>query len=110
MAERYCAAFVHVIELCDALGVSKINALPGCWEHQIDDQWWVAVNAKKQPVVTSRGYTVEPYDCFVEYNGFPAGSFNPGGGILAAGEAANEQTFIAAVRAAIERAREVAHA
>lgn len=99
--ERYCEAFCRVVELCEALGVRNLNQLPGCWEHQIDDHWWVAVNALKQPVECSRGYTVQPYDCFVEYNGFPAGSFNPYGGILAAGEAANERTFIEAIKAAI---------
>ena len=40
---------------------------------------------------------------YVEYNGFPAGLLTPmGDGCIAAGEAANEDTFIAALRRAAQ--------
>jgi len=32
---------------------------------------------------------VPPFNCYVEFNGWPAGVFNPFGGIIAAGELAN---------------------
>jgi hypothetical protein len=38
--------------------------------------------------------------CMVTYNGWPAGMLGPFGGIIAAGDAANERSFIDALRAA----------
>jgi hypothetical protein len=35
----------------------------------------------------------------LKFNGWPAGVIDPGGGIIAAGNAANEDTFIAAIEA-----------
>ena len=89
-------AFVAVSEMAYRLGARKINQLPGCWEKQIDERWWVALNPHREPIKCSHGVEVQPFDCYVEYNGFPAGSFNAAGGFLAAGEAANEQSFIEA--------------
>ena len=36
---------------------------------------------------------VEPYGATLTWGGFPAGSMNAYGGVIAAGEAANENTF-----------------
>ena len=92
--------FTAIMEYAEAKGVSKINALPGCWEVQVDEQWWFAVNGQKLPVTCSHGVEIEPFHCFVEYNGWPAGIFTPYGGEFAAGSAANEETFEAALKAA----------
>jgi hypothetical protein len=104
----YCEAFVAVMELAQALGVSNINRLDGCWTHRVDDQWWVAVNghSTEQPAVSPDGASghvpvnVPPYGCYVEFNGWGAGFFDPFGGTFAAGSAANEDTFIEAVKRA----------
>ena len=72
----------------------------GCWEHQIDESWWVAMNGHPEPKQCSTGETVKPYNCYIKFNGFPAGIMSPFFGSIAAGELANETTFIQACRAA----------
>lgn len=105
MAEQYCEAFVRLMELGFALGVRDINKLPGCWELQVDDNWWIAVNAGHDtPIECSHRVMVDPFVCYVEFNDFPAGFFNAAGGTIAAGEAANERSFIQALKDATERA------
>ena len=44
------------------------------------------------------GATVPPTHLAAFWNGWLAGVLNPGGGALAAGDAANEDTFIAAMK------------
>lgn len=100
--------FGEIINLCAALGAENINELQGCWEYQVDDQWFIALNGHSKPAKCSRGGEVEPFGCYVEWNGWPAGTMNPFGGILAAGEAANEASFIAALKAAAEAVKEPA--
>jgi len=46
-----------------------------------------------------KGKTHDPIHCAVLYNGWLAGVFSPAGGWIAAGEGANENTFIAACKA-----------
>lgn len=99
-------AFMELVKLTRVLGVKNIKELPGCWEHQIDVQWWVAVNGHDAATKCSKGVEIGAYQAYVEFNGWPAGSFSPLGGVIAAGGAANEKTFIAAVRAAAAAWRE----
>lgn len=98
-----CEAFSVMAELATALGVSKIGNLPGCWEHQIDDQWWISVNGHDKAVSNRDGFNVEPFSMAITYNGWPAGICYRNGGLIAAGECANEDTFISAMQAAIQR-------
>ena len=89
--------FYKVAELALALGVEKINTLPGCWEHQVDEHWRIKVNAREEPIDD-----IKPYEMIVWFNGWPAGIVHPvHGGVIAAGALANEDTFIAALDAAI---------
>ena len=37
------AIYIEFGELAHRLGVRNIKELPGCWEYQIDEQWWMAV-------------------------------------------------------------------
>lgn len=67
------------------------------WTDATFKQWWVAFNGHPEKKATSKGQQVDPYHCYVEYNGWPAGVFTPYGGVIAAGEGANENTFIAAL-------------
>ena len=97
--DRISEAFVAVAELGFALGLRDIAKLDGCWEYQIDERWWIALNAHDQPVACSTGAEVEPFSIYVEFNGWPAGIFSAQGGVIAAGEAANEEAFLAALRA-----------
>jgi hypothetical protein len=91
-----------VAQLAIKLKAHPMHKHPGCWEHQVDENWRIAVNGHRDPRNTSDGLTVPPFECYVEFNGWPAGFINPFGGVLAAGAAANEDTFIQAVRDAIE--------
>jgi hypothetical protein len=93
-------AFLEIAQLARRLGVEKINQLPGCWEHQIDKQWWVAVNAKAEAVTCSHGPDVPRFSAYVECNGWPAGLINPVEGVFAAGAFMNEDSFIDALKAA----------
>lgn len=98
--ERVTVAMSAVVELTHALSVRDINQLVGCWERQVDAQWWIALNGHRAPVFCSKGIEVMPFTCYVEYNGWPAGFIDAGGGILAAAATANEDMFIAACQAA----------
>ncbi len=79
-------------------GLPPLNQIEGCWEVQVDEQWWFALNGHPTPLGCSKGYGVLPYHLCVEYNGWPAGVLSPtDGGIFAAGSGANVDTFIAAL-------------
>ena len=91
-------AFAIVTDLAKALGVAEINKIPGCWEHQIDDLWHITINGHREPYDG-----LPPYHMAVRFNGWPAGVLNPFYGVIASGEAANEDDFISAVKAAISQ-------
>lgn len=101
--QKISEAFSEIAELAKVLDVKDIGKLPGCWEYQIDDQWWIAVNGHSEAIECSTGSKVDPFNCYVQYNGWPAGLFDPYGGTIAAGTGANEDNFIAAIKAAIDR-------
>lgn len=100
---RISEAFMAVADLCLALDDAPLTKHEGCWEHQVDDHWWIAVNGHQEPRLMQKHPTLEPlkpFHAFVEWNGWPAGLMTPTGGCIAAGACANEETFIAALRAA----------
>ena len=82
-----------------AKGAKNIFQLPGCWESDVDGHWWIAINGHTETVSSSRGQDVPPFSVVIEFNGWPAGIIGPDGGVIAAGGAANEDTFIAALKA-----------
>jgi hypothetical protein len=94
-------AFCRLAELASALGVKSINKLPACWEVQVDGRWWVAMNGHGEAVKASDGADVPPYSAWITFNGWPAGVLSPVGGVIAAGSAANEDTFIDALKVRI---------
>jgi hypothetical protein len=93
-------AFYEIVMLAERMGVEDINELPGCWECQIDERWWIAVNGHREPAKCSAGPEVPPFTAYVQFNGWPAGIIDPYGGIIAAGDAANEDAFITALKGA----------
>jgi hypothetical protein len=103
-----CEAFVRLVELGIALKIAPLPQHPACWEHQVDQRWWICLNGHKESKRNSDGFDVPSFECVVKYNGWPAGMFGPGGGIIAAGEGANESTFIEALVAAKQRAEAAA--
>lgn len=56
------------------------------------------MNGHKTPMRCSHGIEVPPFSVYVQFNGWPAGILDAGGGVLAAGEAANEKNFIDALK------------
>jgi hypothetical protein len=99
--ESLCVAFMAIVDLALASGADPLNKHTACWEHQIDDRWWVAVNGHAEPKLSSHSnIPVNPFEAYVEYNGWPAFVLNPYGGHGAAGSLANEDTLIAALKAA----------
>lgn len=105
MGVKLCEPFVLISKLAEALKVKNIKQLPGCWEHAIDEQWFIAVNGHQVSSRTSGGVDVAPFNCYVEFNGWPAAYFGLDGGSMAAGAAANQESFIAALKAAIAKAK-----
>lgn len=106
-APPICEAFYKLAQLAEKDGIESINKFPGCWTRQIGKHWWVAINGHKSVTKASSpsgasagdGVDVEPFHAYVEFNGWPAGQFSPYGGWVAAGDAANESTFISAIDA-----------
>lgn len=92
--------FLDIAEFCMARGAKSIKDVPGCYEAKVDEHWWIAVNGHAEPAKTSTGVEVPPFAAYIEFNGWPAGVVDPAGGLLAAGELANETTFRAALKAA----------
>lgn len=94
-----------VPRLAIALGAAPISDV---WMHQLDEDWWIAINGGGQAAEAAppdaMSATIEPYHMAVWYNGWLAGLLSPTGGVLAAGRGANEATFTAALKAALERA------
>ena len=91
-------AMMAICELGLAVGAAPLNKHAGCWELRIDEQWEIAMNGHDSPTKCSYGCDVPPFAVYVQFNGWPAGVIHPTGGWIAAGEVANEDAFIAAVR------------
>jgi hypothetical protein len=85
-------------------GASPMKKHEGCWNRKIDDNWEIWVNGHREPKPGPPDVLVQPFNCYVEFNGWPAGSFSPVEGCLAAGSLANEETFAEALKKVIETA------
>ena len=94
-----CEAFAVLAEYALSLDV-RLDNFERCWERQVDERWHVCVNGHGDPKASTGGTMIPGFTCAVTYNGFPAGLFSPFGGWIADGEAANETTFIDALRRA----------
>lgn len=108
IAERpIIEAFYLVSQLALKDGVSPLNTRTDCWVRKIDDQWTIAVNGTKAQLTCepegTMGAAIEPYHMAVWYGGWLAGLLSPYDGVLAAGSAANEETFVAALRTELAR-------
>lgn len=97
---KVAALFNELCEFGMALGMKDLNQLPGCWEQQVDEHWWIACNAHRERVKCSTGESVPPFCFYIVFNGWPAGIVNAGGGTMCAGAIANESALIAAVQQA----------
>jgi hypothetical protein len=105
MTNSVSAVFAKVCELGIALGKRDLNQLPACWDHDLGDGWAFSLNAHDTPKPDDRGASVPPFTVAVMWNGWPAGLVDPSGGVIAAGDAANESALLASLDAAIEKAK-----
>jgi hypothetical protein len=103
--QTFTEVFALVMQLARALGVERIDLLPGCWEVQVDDDWWFACNGHRVPTRCTAGAEVPPFELYVTFGGWPAGLIGPHAGTLCAGAAGNEESLIEALRARIALAK-----
>ena len=107
---QICTAFMKIIELAEHIGVQDIKSFGVPWTHFVDEHWTVAVNGQDRSCGVYFTNDNMPrhmdlddlprYHAAVWFNGWLAGIFSPVGGTFAAGTAANEETFAAAIDAA----------
>ena len=92
-----------LIDLHNKDGAPPLAFLPGLWERRIDDQWAVWVNGHPTSMKLPSGGELAPYDCYVQFNGWPAGIFSmaTGEGSFAAGRIANYEKFLEAITKAL---------
>lgn len=106
-------AFTRIAELAllSRHGES-IRSCSGAWTYRFTDangyEWAIAVNGHKEAVASplSEGKPdtmVAPLNALVYFNGWPFGILDPFGGAMGAGEAANEDTLIAALESEIAK-------
>lgn len=101
--ERVSKLFGLTVELGIELGWENLSSHPGCAEHQVDDQWWFAINPHGEASRCSQGTRIPPYTIYYQFNGWPAGFCTAHGGAIAAGKLANEETLITAIESAIKK-------
>ena len=89
---EFVLAMVLLAEYACAIGAAPINTLPSVWTHEIDPEWFVAVNGHKTP----RSYTdpsgvmhwCNPFEAHVWRRGWPAMILSPVDGFVAGGQQA----------------------
>ena len=102
MPEQFSELFIALADYAIRMGAAPMNAHPGCWEHQISPEWWVAVNGHAEPVACSHEPTVKGFHAYIEFNGWPWGVINPRGGAVVNDAVANEAALSAALLATRE--------
>ena len=80
-----------LLKKIDADGKESLLDYPGIVSVDVG-KWTIESHAHERLIDE-----LPPYTMRLSYNGWPAGIVNSGGGIIAAGEAANEGTFIEAL-------------
>ena len=81
------------------------------WHYKISDKWeiWINGNKVKAAGIRSDGRPtsmLNPYEAYIEFNGWPAGIMTPFESMIAHGTIANIFTLRDAIRAAIKKANQ----
>jgi hypothetical protein len=97
-AVRVSLAMAAVGRLHKRLGLDPISELPGCWEVQVDDRWWFAVNGLRYDAPCSRDILVPPKHLVVTWRQFPVATCSRYSGDWVNRPGVTEDDFIAAVR------------
>jgi|GEM_PF-2935093 len=108
MALSLAWAGCGALALHDKVGV--IADLPGgIYQREIGQHWRIVFNGSGETrAEDARAPKLPPFAVYIEFNGWPAGIIDPSGGIIAAGDAANEDAFIAAIEAELGQSISVA--
>jgi hypothetical protein len=107
--QEISTVFAKICDLGLALGHTSIKDQPGCWEHQIDEHWWFAINPHDVSTECTGGTEVPPYTVYIKFYDWPFGLVSPLGGMFGHGALANENTLIAALDQAISAAQKADH-
>ena len=94
--EAYILATELVGKTIEEQGYSNLKAYPGIASASVGD-WTIEVH-------TQSGQETDRLPAFfvrVKWNGWPAGVITPAGGTIAAGELANEDTLVEALKEAL---------
>ena len=94
--------FAKVVDLAEAVGVTKISQLAGCWEYRIDDKWSLKVNGHREEVDG-----LPAFHGMATCNEWPASIFSPFSGTVLGG---TEDELLEVLDGAIARAKEAASA
>lgn len=96
--DTFPEAFMMCVELAIATltkqGYENLRTYPGILKIHPDDRWTIEGHAQADKEIDG----LPAFNFRLSYNGWPAGIIDAAGGIIAAGEAANEETFIKCVR------------
>ena len=93
-------AWVGCCALAMKDGIIPASSAPGGVYERKVGEWRIFLNGSPDDKPKTDKHPALPkFAVYVEYNGWPAGIIDPGSGIIAAGEAANEDSFIAAIEA-----------
>lgn len=101
--DRFWAA---LCKLASIDGAAPINKHVGCWEKQLNEQWWIAANGHREPK-TADSFEVPPFSVAVKFNGWPFAVIDPHGGCVGHGDLANTRTLVEAIEKAAGIAAEV---
>ncbi len=103
MGDRLLSEVMLLIaDLAEADCVESIGGQ--VWERQVGN-WGIWVNGTGSEAKV-KGVDLPAFHAYIEWNGWPAGVIDSFGGTIAAGEAANEDALIAALKDEIEAAGE----
>lgn len=94
-------AFALITDWAIALGAAPLNKHVGCWEHQLGDEWLIAINGHRTPTKATCGMEVPPFHAYVEHAGWPGGLLSPFGGVVLGHGTEMEDALIAELKRAI---------
>jgi hypothetical protein len=80
------------------LDLEPVSTLPGCWEVQVDRDWWFAVNGLSYDAPCSRDIMVPPKHLVVTWRQFPVATCSRYNGDWVNRPGVTEDAFIKAVK------------
>lgn len=98
-------AYGLTVDLALQMGAGCIRGT--VWSGRIDELWQVSINGSNKPAEVkpdgTMGCTLQPFEIGIFFNGWLACIVSPSGGCFIGDEAGNEDTYINAVKFALNR-------